>query len=142
MTGPNIFAFEVSRIDRCASAVKNDSVYFGISCIQSLIDRQEVFVEHSTDIARLKSEAHAFSLVDKATVHDVDSVVIWNATILRMETGHKEQDLIKDGVMVIKAGIISQVGGVEDVTVPAGATVIDAHGGAYFDLPWTFSFII
>ncbi|KAF5373144.1 hypothetical protein D9758_001532 [Tetrapyrgos nigripes] len=129
---------EVSKLEECESAVKDDPAYFGISCIERILDQQEVFVEHSTDIARLKEDARtkAANQISESSVRDgeitrqnADVVVIWNATILTMEHGDEDRDLIKEGAMVVRAGVIAEVGRMEEVTVPVGVTIIDAHGG-------------
>ncbi|THV08005.1 hypothetical protein K435DRAFT_959464 [Dendrothele bispora CBS 962.96] len=126
LSGPTIFSLEVSKLNQCASSVEQDPIYFGISCVQAILDRQEVFVDHSTDIARLRREAR---IMNQSNTENADVVVIRNATILTMESGQRDLDLIEEGVMVVQAGVISQVGTVEEVSVPTGATVIDAHGG-------------
>lgn len=57
-------------------------------------------------------------------------LVIMNATILTMED-HDHSDLITDGVLVSKSGVIESVGNAKDVVIPKGATVINAQGGLY-----------
>jgi len=55
--------------------------------------------------------------------------MIFNATLLTMESGNEEFDLIPDGVMVVRGGVIDHVGAIGDFVAPTGATVIDAAGG-------------
>jgi hypothetical protein len=123
--GPTIFSLSISKLEECESAVNDDPIYFGISCIQGILDQQEVSVEHSTDIARLKSEVSTHISFGDNT----DVIVVWNATILTMEHGDKDMDLIKKGAMIVRGGVIAEVGKLDDMTIPNGATIIDVHGG-------------
>lgn len=97
----------------------------------NLIDKQEVFVEHSTDIARLKSEGSKTQDAQHATC----AVVIHNATILTMDTGNEAVDLIERGMMLIEGGVIAAIGREEQILIPAGAVTIDALGGWSLLLP-------
>lgn len=93
------------------------------------MEYQEIFVHHSTDISRLKQQSVA-SAVDSDLVN-ADALVIINARILTME-GHPNNSLLPDGVLVSRSGVIESVGDVRSVTIPHGATVIDAQGGRPF----------
>lgn len=78
-------------------------------------------MEHSTDIARLKHDSQG---------HDV--LVIYNATLLTMATGDPRKDLIHDGIMISRGGVIETVGSLSDTPIPGGpATAINAQGGAF-----------
>ncbi|KAJ7898463.1 hypothetical protein B0H13DRAFT_2520490 [Mycena leptocephala] len=112
---PYLHSLEVSKLSKCASEIKHDTTHFGISCVKSLLEYQEVVVERSTDIARLKSDAR-------------DVFVIFNATILTMETGDPEVDLIREGVLTIRGGVIESVGALGTL-VPSGVTAFNAQGG-------------
>lgn len=94
-----------------------------------------MLIEHSTDIARLKQEARSLQGAHKAWLDledGSDTLVITNATILTMETGKVERDLIKDGILVTRGGVIDFVGPASDhITVPARAQTIDAQGGQF-----------
>ncbi|KAJ3843796.1 hypothetical protein F5878DRAFT_603808 [Lentinula raphanica] len=127
LSGPVIHSFDVVKSRQCIEAAENDRDTFGIACTSALVDKQEVLVEHSTDIARLKMNAR--------TRHGQNStlVAIHNATILSMETGDENRDLIEHGVMLIKDGVISAVGREELIEIPSGSDAIDAQGG--FVLP-------
>ncbi|KAF5331149.1 hypothetical protein D9619_006058 [Psilocybe cf. subviscida] len=129
--GPYLHSLDVSRLDKCSSAIKNDHLKFGISCVKSLLDFDKVVVEHETDIARLKKEAKAKHLHEDIQQKLADSVLVINATILTMESGMSERHVIRDGVLFIRGGIIEYVGGPrEDLTKSLpGITVIDARGG-------------
>ncbi|KAE9398333.1 hypothetical protein BT96DRAFT_957632 [Gymnopus androsaceus JB14] len=115
LLGPIIHSLDVSKISRCVKAAQDDQDTFGILCTMNLIDKQEVFVEHSTDIARLNMLLCA--------------VVIHNATILTMDTGNEAVDLIERGMMLIEGGVIAAIGREEQILIPAGAVTIDALGG-------------
>ncbi|CAK5283098.1 unnamed protein product [Mycena citricolor] len=122
--GPHLHSLEVSKLDKCSSAIESDPLTFGISCVKGLLEYQEVVIEHSTDIARLKKEA---AQSDAQGINS-DVFVIFNATILTMETGDLSKDLIRDGVVTIRGGVIESVGPAGSF-VASGATAIDAHGG-------------
>ncbi|THU96354.1 hypothetical protein K435DRAFT_722853 [Dendrothele bispora CBS 962.96] len=125
--GPFLHSLEVSKLSKCSSQIENDATKFGISCVKNLLEYQEIVVEHSTDIARLKESAKSFSQSDNA-----DVVVIHNATILTMETGDLQDDLIKGGMLVIRGGVIEDIYSVANapaLTTYMGSMVIDAQGG-------------
>ena len=46
-----------------------------------------------------------------------------------MATGEAERDVIREGVLVVRGGLIEQVGTERDVDIPTDATIIDAAGG-------------
>ncbi|KAF9010988.1 hypothetical protein BDZ89DRAFT_1167612 [Hymenopellis radicata] len=116
--GPYLHSLEVSRLRKCSSTIKSDRDTFGIDCTKTILEYQEIIVEHSTDIARLKEDAALTS----------DVVVLVNATLLTMETGDLDRDLISDAVMVIRGGVIDSVSAFGAVALPPGATVIDVQG--------------
>ena len=126
ITGPYLHSLEISKLASCADAIKKDTSTFGISCVKSLLDYQEIIVKHSTDIRRLKQQS-------------LDALVIVNATVLTME-GDPQGDLIPGGVLISRAGVVDKVGYMNDemmTMIPQGATVIDAQGGKF-----TASFIV
>ncbi|KAG6900437.1 hypothetical protein C0993_010484 [Termitomyces sp. T159_Od127] len=118
--GPYLHSLEISKLQRCASVIEKDPVDFGISCVKDQVDYQEIVVEHSTDIARLKRD-----------VGGRDQVVIYNATLLTMETGQKRYDVVHGGHVTISGGVITAVGlAAQDEDVPRGSAIaINAHGG-------------
>jgi len=121
--GPYLHSLEVSKLSKCASKIKHDKTHFGISCVKDLLEYQEVIVEHSTDIARLKRDAAGLNAQANS-----DVFVIFNATILTMETGDPEVDLIHEGVLTIRGGVIESVGALGTL-VPSGVTAFNAQGG-------------
>ncbi|KAJ7668294.1 hypothetical protein B0H17DRAFT_1087605 [Mycena rosella] len=123
--GPYLHSLEVSKLSKCSSAIKHDTTRFGISCVKDLLEYQEVAVEYSTDIARLKRDAAA---VNAQSNVNSDVFVIFNATILTMETGDPELDLIHEGVLTIRGGVIESVGALGSL-VPSGVTAFNAQGG-------------
>ena len=120
-------SLEVSKLDQCSSAIKKNHSTFGISCVKSILEVQTIDIEHSTDIARLKKDAAAAH--DRKDWRNADVVIIFNATLLTMETGNKQADLIPDGLLVIRGGVIDHIGPIGGFVTPIGATVIDAAGG-------------
>ncbi|KAJ7284597.1 hypothetical protein C8J57DRAFT_1289035, partial [Mycena rebaudengoi] len=125
LLGPYLHSLEVSKLSKCASKIKHDTTTFGISCVKGLLEYQEIVVEHSTDIARLKRDSAAV----QANNANSDVFVIINATLLTMEKGDAERDLIHDGVLTIRGGVIERVGTSVNFVVPSGATIFDAQGG-------------
>ncbi|KAJ7504368.1 hypothetical protein B0H11DRAFT_1981946 [Mycena galericulata] len=124
--GPYLHSLEVSKLKKCTSEIEHDTTHFGISCVKNLLEYQQVVVEHSTDIARLKRDAAAVAAISN---DNSDVFVIYNATVLTMENGGDlELDLIRDGVVTIRGGVIESVGGA-GALVPSGATAFNAQGG-------------
>ncbi|KAF4578451.1 hypothetical protein EYR36_000258 [Pleurotus pulmonarius] len=138
--GPFLHSVEVSQIDKCAKAIKADPLTFGIDCVHRYVKFQEVVVEHSTDIARLKQEARQAlasqtpydsqdqNAVDAGAVDSADVLIIFNATLVTMETGNVASDIIYNGALVTRGGVIEAAGLTQDLVIPSGATVIDARG--------------
>jgi hypothetical protein len=125
--GPYLHSLEISKLEECSSQIKDDRITFGISCVKNLVEYQRIVIEHSTDIARLKKEAKQ---VSHTALDYFDMVVFTNATLLTMESGNPEADLIRNGILITRGGDIAYVGPFFDYTPPIGATVIDVEGGA------------
>lgn len=127
---------EVSKLKQCALAIEQDRLDFGISCVHELVDHHEIVIEHSTDIARLKQEATSLQETRKELFdgqEDSDLLIIMNATILTMETGRLEDDLIKNGVLITRGGVIEHAGPIlSNFSIPARAQVIDAQRGEFW----------
>ncbi|KAH8830826.1 hypothetical protein DL96DRAFT_1594464 [Flagelloscypha sp. PMI_526] len=120
--GAELHFLELKQISgSCKRAIIEDRQTFGVDCIDTLVHRQEIFVSHISDIARLKNEAFE-------TWH-TDTLVITNATILSMETGNLEKDLIRSGRLLIRNGIIEDIGSEASVNIPKGAEIVDVEGG-------------
>ena len=124
-------SLEISKLEQCSSQIKSDQITFGISCVKNLLEYQRIDIEHSTDIARLKKDAKQVSHI--ALNNNFDVVVFINASLLTMESGYLETDLIRNGILTIRGGVIEYVGPSLDYIPPTGATVIDAEGGAESD---------
>lgn len=84
-------------------------------------------VRHSTDISRLKRHSAASAVVG-SNLANADAVAIINARILTMEN-RPNSSLVPNGILITRGGIIESVGDMDSVTIPNGATVIDAQGG-------------
>ncbi|KAJ7890504.1 hypothetical protein B0H14DRAFT_3081659 [Mycena olivaceomarginata] len=97
--GPYLHSLE------CASKIEHDTTHFGISCVKDLLEYQEVVVEHSTDIARLKKRCSG-----------------------TQRAGQFGLDLIREGVLTIRGGVIESVGALGTL-VPSGVTAYNAQGG-------------
>ncbi|KAF5379918.1 hypothetical protein D9757_007232 [Collybiopsis confluens] len=127
LLGPYLHSLEVAQLSKCSNATKKDPTTFGISCVKGLVQYQEIVVESSTDIARLKKQARM-----QMQGENSDVVVINNATVLTMETGDIEKDLLHNGVVVVRGGVIESIFSVDegdDFVVPEGATVVNAKQG-------------
>ncbi|KAG6810508.1 hypothetical protein H0H92_011559 [Tricholoma furcatifolium] len=124
--GPYLHSLELSSLQKCTREIEKDTLNFGIACVTKHVSYHEVIVEHSTDIARLKRESEGR-----------DQVVIYNATVLTMETGEERWDVIKGGIVIVRGGVITSVGHLakeelelDEQGVPRGpATAINAQGG-------------
>ncbi|EKM83071.1 hypothetical protein AGABI1DRAFT_118462 [Agaricus bisporus var. burnettii JB137-S8] len=129
LLGPFVHSLEVSQLKNCADEVRQDRLNFGIDCVKKLVKYQEVFIEHATDIARLKHEAA--SLKESVDIQgDSDVFVVTNATLLTMATGNAEDDLIHDAVLVTRGGVIEYAGPASgNYPIPAHANSINAQGG-------------
>ncbi|SJL04872.1 uncharacterized protein ARMOST_08243 [Armillaria ostoyae] len=131
--GPYLHSLEVSKLSKCASTIRKDHLTFGIDCVKNILEYQEIIVEHTTNISRLKKDAAS------TTLHpEPDLLVLYNATLLTMETGELEKDLIREAILVIQGGIITTAAALSSVVIPTEATVIDMHGATimpgFFDL--------
>lgn len=102
----------------CSSAIRDDTLNYGISCTRDLLEFQEIQVEYETDITRLKNDAQ----------HSLGAWVLINATVLTMETGQLDTDLIRNAVLVVKDGVIHSISKHEDAVIPESAMVVDGHG--------------
>uniref|UniRef100_A0A8H7Y2X4 Amidohydrolase-related domain-containing protein n=1 Tax=Psilocybe cubensis TaxID=181762 RepID=A0A8H7Y2X4_PSICU len=132
--GPYLHYLETSTLSKCSSAIRKDQDTFGVSCVKTLVRFQQVNnVKHTTDIARLKQEAaNAVALRQpwlEAEINNSDVLVVYNATLLTMESGNAATDLVNSGILVVRGGVIEYAGPLKDYNVPPGATVIDADGG-------------
>ncbi|KAF7308739.1 Amidohydro-rel domain-containing protein [Mycena kentingensis (nom. inval.)] len=124
LLGPYLHSLDVTQLSKCDSEIKADPITYGIDCVQKLLDVQEIVIQYETDIARLKKEAAALN----AQSADADAFVIFNATILTMATGDPKQDLIHNGVLTIRGGVIESVGGPE-TRIQQGVAAYNAQGG-------------
>jgi hypothetical protein len=130
--GPYLHSLEVSKLRQCSTVIKNDTSTFGISCTKKLVEYEEMIVRHSSDIERIKRQATVSVAGSKSELYNADVLVITNATVLTMEGHPNGRDLIEDGILISKGGVIDWVGLAGDTIVPDGATVIDAKGGQLF----------
>ena len=110
--------------------------------MKSLVKFDRLDVKHSTDIFRLKQEAaknaNLMRNASDSSTH-LDLVVINNATILTMATGHLEQDLVRNGALIVQGGVITAIGKqIDDQTLPEGSTVINANGGQSYTITFIF----
>lgn len=135
MIGPYLHSLEVSKLSECSDEIKKDTVHFGFKCTSSLLKYEELHVEYPTDIARLKKDASAFALrnpnLNETALPNADYLVIYNATILTMDTGYLNTDVLHDALVVVRSGSIEAIVGIRDAAayIPFGAKTFDAQGG-------------
>jgi len=124
--GPYLHSIKVADVQaKCGSAIKKDAKRFGIACVRGLLSMQKLAVWYQTDIGRLKGD---ISRLREGDTSDQIDLVVKNATIITMETGNEETDVLKGASLLIKNGLIysTVTGGVQ---VPNATKVIDADGG-------------
>ncbi|KIJ63294.1 hypothetical protein HYDPIDRAFT_113258 [Hydnomerulius pinastri MD-312] len=119
--GPYLHTIPIDRLSSCSQAIEEDTQNFGVGCVTSLLDVTEVYVHYESEVTRLRREAKAFA--------GADIVAFVNATILTMENGELDEDLISGGTVVLRDGLIEAVGKDTEVHVPTEALVIQAEGG-------------
>ncbi|KAJ3550145.1 hypothetical protein NM688_g5104 [Phlebia brevispora] len=128
--GPFLHSIEISKLAKCSSEVAHDSLNYGISCTKKLLDIHEITVEYPTDISRLKDDAlAAMRGADETAQANADVLVITNATLLTMETGSLQSDVIHHAVLFTRNGRVEAIGGSQDAVIPEGAMLLDAEGG-------------
>ncbi|KAG8958820.1 hypothetical protein FRC03_008801 [Tulasnella sp. 419] len=136
--GPFLHSIEVSRVSQCKGAIEADPQNFGFECIRHLLDVQEITVKYETDVSRISKEAKKefdsrsstsdLSKQEIATRRiNADLLVITNATLVTMQTGIEDRDVVPGGMLFIRGGVIQTVG--VGLPIPPGAKVIDAEGG-------------
>lgn len=108
----------MSTLKQCSSAIRDDTLTYGIACTKDLLEFQEITVEYDTDITRIKKEAQ----------HVLGTWALLNATVFTMETGHFETDLVRGAVIVVKDGVIHSISKHEDAVIPENAVIVDGHG--------------
>ncbi|KAH7094192.1 hypothetical protein BKA62DRAFT_644774 [Auriculariales sp. MPI-PUGE-AT-0066] len=127
LSGPNLNRLHLSRLSECQAAAKEDVYTFGVDCITSAVDVIELVVEYDADSRRLRREARA-AASDPDNVN-ADILVLTNATLITMHSGREEEDVITDGVVVARDGLIVAAGSKHQIDIPTGAHVIDVQGG-------------
>lgn len=121
LSGPELHTLDVRKLGACSAAIRADAATRGIACVQRLVERAQLVVDYDSDPARQRREA--------GEGENADVLVLTNATLVTMETGDLEGDVVRNGVIVMRGGTIRQVGKAADVDMPPGARVIDVAGG-------------
>lgn len=122
--GPYLHTLPISRLPSCSSDIREDTQTFGIACVKHLLDVTEVTVHYESDITRLRREAKVHTGFANG-----DVVAFTNATILTMQHGGMDLDIITEGTVVVRGGFIEAVGKTGEVPIPEGGLVIQAGGG-------------
>ena len=116
LSGPYLHSVEISKLEKCSQAIKVDDTTFGIHCVKNLLVVHRFHVTYET----------------KTTAKASDGVLaVKNATLVTMATGNVHKDVIRQGVLVVEAGIVKQIGKESQVNIPNDATIIDAEGGKH-----------
>ncbi|TFY58581.1 hypothetical protein EVJ58_g6333 [Rhodofomes roseus] len=128
--GKKLFWFlDVADLKSCLSVAKRDDPTVGFACTRNLPHFQEVIVDYTSDIRRLKNEAAASTAhADEEALASADFFVIANATLLTMESGDLRSDILEDAILVTRGGQIEAIVGAQDAVIPYGATVFNAEG--------------
>ena len=137
-SGPFLHYLELSSLSSCRSAISSDHVTHGYRCVNSLLKVKEIDISYDSEITRLVSDARkasGCSSGDAACMENADTIIFSNATILTMASGKPEQDLISNGVVIVKNGVIREVGKTEEIDITEGATLIDVQGGKLWCRP-------
>ena len=114
LVGPYLHSLELKKLGECSKASRNDDLTFGIDCVKHLLDVHELKISYKSKARASSSDGY---------------LVVKNATLLTMASGDSSKDIIRNGVLVTRGGLIEQVGKEGKVNIPNGATVIDAEGG-------------
>ncbi|KAG8986858.1 hypothetical protein FRB94_011212 [Tulasnella sp. JGI-2019a] len=136
LLGPYLHSLEISKLGECKKAIRQDKNAFGIDCVKTLLDVQEISVTYEHERARIKNAAmQAFAAENPHGGKDMDEkyltsdiLVIKNATVVSMITGTEERDVLYGCTIVVRDGVIVQHCNGDVKGVP-GAKVIDAQGG-------------
>ncbi|KAF7794297.1 hypothetical protein EIP86_005430 [Pleurotus ostreatoroseus] len=119
LTGPSLHVLNKAELKKCADTIAGDTLNFGISCSKDLPEVHELFVEHPTEIYRLKQE----------TVRQNASILAFtNASALTMATGSLPHDALQNVTILVRDGLIEDVIPCRNITLPSDAVVIDAEG--------------
>jgi Tol biopolymer transport system component/imidazolonepropionase-like amidohydrolase len=133
--GPNATSLPVKKISARAGEFLNWSAdsktvswyngpYFYERSLKDAFD----FVEGAPDkLPKPVSEGINLSFSQKADKPTGVKAFV-GGTVVTMRDANKQQEVIENGVVVIKDNRIVEVGKVGQVTIPSGATVIDAKG--------------
>jgi imidazolonepropionase-like amidohydrolase len=84
----------------------------------------EVYATYITDLARMKRESNN------------TAVVITNSTLITMHNS-PDQQVITNGTIVLKDGVIIDVGRGGEVPTPEGSYIMDVRGGKLKCIPRT-----
>jgi hypothetical protein len=142
LLGPFLHSVKAADVHaKCGKAIKKDAKRFGIECVKGLLSVQKLVVWYQTDITRLKRDISGLRGDD---ARDLIDLVVKNATIITMETGNEETDVLKGASLLIKNGLVHSIvaGGVQ---IPNARKVIDADGGfvvpGFIDAHCEYTFI-
>jgi hypothetical protein len=91
---------------------------------------QQIAVYYESEITRIKEDVGSLNQRGQFKEQMSGFVGIVNATVLTMHTGNFEQDLLHEGVILLKDGQIHAVGS-SSTAIPPRTHIIDAAGGLY-----------
>jgi len=128
--GPYLHSLEVSKLSQCNKEIERDDVRFGVDCVKGILGVQKIKVSYATDISRLRQHAQARFAGLSGDEMNADVLVITNATLLTMDSGsNQSRDTLSDAVLLVRGGLIEEIGSMKEMNIPLGSTVIDAQGG-------------
>ncbi|KAG8888507.1 hypothetical protein FRB98_007548 [Tulasnella sp. 332] len=145
LLGPYLHSLEVSKLDECKREIQQDSNSFGIKCVKTLLNVQEISVTFEHERSRIKRAASDAFVAQHSPVadqetrddhFDSDMLFILNATVVSMITGTEHRDVLYGRTLVIRGGVIIGSYATDDendwLRIPPGAPrgkFIDAQGG-------------
>jgi hypothetical protein len=102
--------------------------------MQDQLGYQEVIIEYSTDVARLKADVARSrgESGEVASQRAEEVLVILNANLLTMHEGSVGADFLPGGILVARNGVITAtLGGAaaSEFQIPPSAFVLDAQQG-------------
>lgn len=130
--GPYLHSLEVSKLRNCRKSIQSDASTFGIDCVKTLLNVQEIAATYETETSRIKNAAlrDLDQTADPEELNNADWLVIANATVVSMITGHEQHDVLRRRTLIVRNGVIvSSIHRADLSTLPRGAKVIDAEGG-------------
>lgn len=145
LKGPYLHSLNVSKLAECRETIHADTSTYGISCVKTLLNVQQVNVTYESEALRLKKAAvQAFdsglldnseAMTTRTSRSNADILIFKNATVVSMIHGMESLDILRHRRLLIRDGVIMESSAESDIDgnkIPLGAKVIDIQGGLIF----------